>query len=102
MYEGKMIVMQVRPNYSIIYQFKPELKIEEEYIKDKKELNRKSLLYYIPFIKFLKHSANWKTGKYFLKCSKGTFASFEVEGKNIKLLKKSTKGKDYLCWNIFQ
>jgi len=83
--------MQVRPNYSIIYQFKPELKIEEEYIKDKKE-----------FIKFLKHSANWKTGKYFLKCSKGTFASFEVEGKNIKLLKKSTKGKDYLCWNIFQ
>ena len=87
----KMTVMQVRPAYSIIYQFKPQLKIDEICLKDRRT-----------FISFLKESASWKDWEYFLKCSKGTFAFFVVDGRKIVLVKRSIKGKNYLCWDYFE
>ncbi len=86
-----MTVMQVRPNYSIVYQFKPQLKVNDCHVEDKKS-----------FLKFLRESANWKDGDYFLKCSKGTFAFFAVKERRVKLVKKSVKGKSYLCWDYFE
>ena len=89
--EDKMTVMQVRPNYSIVYQFKPTLKLEKKSVKTQKDFTN--------YIKTL--STNWKDGDYFLKCTKGTFAYFNLEGSKVKLLKKSRTGKDYLCWDYF-
>lgn len=88
-----MTVMQVRPNYSIVYQFKPTLKLEKPHVKTQKD-----------FIKFIKStSENWKDGDYFLKCSQGTFAYFTIAGSKIKVSKKSkTTGKEYLCWQFFK
>lgn len=87
----KMTVMQVRPNYSIIYQFKPLLKVERRHIKSQKH-----------FVGFLKDIAiNWKDGDYFLKSNRGTFAYFNLNGSKIKLIKKSKVGKEYLCWQFF-
>ena len=89
--EDKMTVMQVRPNYSIVYQFKPILKLEKKHVKTQKD--------FTGFIKEI--SGNWKDGDYFLKSSKGTFAYFNLLGNRVKLLKKSKMGKDYLCWEYF-
>lgn len=89
--DDKMTVMQVRPNYSIVYQFKPTLKLEKKYVKTERE--------FAGFIKGI--STNWKAGDYFLKCSQGTFAYFNLNGSRIKFLKKSKMGKEYLCWEYF-
>lgn len=86
-----MTVMQVRPNYSIVYQFKPLLKLEKKHIKTQK--------HFIGFIKEV--STNWKDGDYFLKSQKGTFAYFNLNGTKVRLLKKSKFGKEYLCWQFF-
>jgi len=87
----KMTVMQVRPNYSIVYQFKPLLKVERRHVKSQKH-----------FMGFIKEVAtNWKDGDYFLKSPKGTFAYFNLTGTRVKLLKKSKMGKEYLCWQYF-
>ena len=89
--DDKMTVMQVRPNYSIVYQFKPIVKLERNHVKTQKD-----------FTGFIKNiSGNWKSGDYFLKCSKGTFAYFTLNGSRVKLLKKSRIGKEYLCWQFF-
>ena len=77
----KMTVMQVRPNYSIVYQFKPLLKVERKHIKSQKH-----------FIGFIKETAtNWKDGDYFLKSPKGTFAYFSLTGSRVRLMKKSNR-----------
>lgn len=89
--DEKMIVMQVRPHYSIVYQFKPQLKLEPCSVKTKKD--------FMGFIKDL--TFNWKDGDYFLKTTKGTFAYFNLEGRKVKLAKKSKIGKEYLCWQYF-
>ena len=87
----KMVVMQVRPNYSIVYQFKPQLKIEPSFVNTKKD-----------FVRYIKDlTTNWKDGAYFFKTSKGTFTYFNIEGRRVKLLKKSRLGKEYLCWQYF-
>jgi len=85
----EMTVMQVRPNYSIVYQFKPNVRIEKQHVKTRDD-----------FVGFLKDTTtNWKSGDYFLRCEKGSFAYFSVNGRRIKLLKKSrVTGKEYLCW----
>ena len=89
--EDKMTVMQVRSNYSIVYQFKPTLRLEKRHVKTQQE-----------FVKFLRDlTGNWKDGDYFLKSPKGTFAYFNLNGSKIKLLKKSKLGREYLCWQYF-
>lgn len=92
MIEDKMTVMQVRPNYSIVYQFKPTLKLERAHMRSQKN-----------FIKFIKStSTNWKDGNYFLKCNQGTFAYFNICGSKVKVCKKSKiTGKEYICWQYF-
>ncbi len=90
-FNDKLTVMQVRPNYSIVYQFKPLLKIERKHIKTQRH-----------FVSFIKETAaNWKDGDYFLKSEKGTFAYFNLEGSRVRLIKKSNIGKEYLCWQFF-
>ena len=89
--QDKMTVMQVRPNYSIVYQFKPLLKVERKHVK--------TIKHFTGFIKDI--AANWKDGDYFLKTPKGTFAYFNLEGNRVKLVKKSKIGKEYLCWQYF-
>jgi len=59
-FDDLMTVMQVRPNYSIVYQFKPTLKLEKRHVKTQK--------HFITHIKEL--STNWKDGSYFLKSPK--------------------------------
>ncbi len=90
-FNEKMTVMQVRPNYSIVYQFKPLVRIERRHVKTQKN-----------FVGFVKDIAgNWKDGDYFLKSSRGTFAYFNLNGSRVRLLKKSKLGKEYLCWQYF-
>ena len=89
--DDKMTVMQVRSNYSIIYQFKPTLKIDKKYVKTQQE-----------FVRYLRDlTGNWKDGDYFFKTLKGTFVYFTLNGEKIKLLKKSRLGREYLCWQYF-
>jgi hypothetical protein len=87
-----LTVMQVRPNYSIVYQFKPTIRFEKKHLRTKDN-----------FIGYLKDTTlNWKTGDYFIKCDKGSFCYFSLNGRSVKLLKKSKiTGKDYLCWQYF-
>ena len=90
-FNDKMTVMQVRPNYSIVYQFKPAVKLEKRYVKSEK--------HFVGFVREM--STNWKDGDYFLKSPKGTFAYFNLKGTKVRLLKKSKLGKEYLCWQYF-
>ncbi|HZX12596.1 MAG TPA: hypothetical protein VFE88_04035 [Candidatus Nanoarchaeia archaeon] len=89
--DEKMTVMQVRSNYSIVYQFKPTLRLEKRYVRTQQD-----------FVRYLKDlTGNWKDGDYFFKTPKGTFAYFTLNGSKVKLLKKSRLGKEYLCWQYF-
>jgi hypothetical protein len=87
-----MTVMQVRPSYSIVYQFKPILRLRKEQVHTKSD-----------FVKFIKDlTTNWKDGDYFFRSQFGTFCYFTLNGKRVNLLKKSKiTGKEYLCWEIF-
>lgn len=86
-----LTVMQVRPNYSTVYPFKPVLKISDDALKSKKE-----------FLRYIKDlTTNWKEGDYFLRGTDGTFAYFTLKGRSVKLQKKSSKGKEYICWSYF-
>lgn len=90
--EEKLTVMQVRSHYSIVYQFKPQLRLDKKDVKTQQD-----------FVKFIKElTTNWKDGDYFLKAPQGTFAYFNLNGKRVKLLKKNRFGKEYLCWGYFQ
>ena len=89
--DDKLTVMQVRSNYSIVYQFKPTLRLDKRSVKSQQD-----------FLKYLKDlTGNWKDGDYFFRSPKGTFAYFNLNGPKIKLLKKSKIGKEYLCWQFF-
>ena len=89
----KMMVMQVRPNYSIQYQFKPFLKLTQGDCLSKRDFTR--------YIKDL--TTNWKDGDYFIRSHKGTFAYFTLTGNRVRLHKKSVRtGNEYLCWQYFQ
>ena len=89
--DEKMTVMQVRSNYSIVYQFKPTLRLEKKQVKSQQDFTR--------FLKEL--TGNWKDGDYFFKTSQGTFAYFNLAGNKVKLSRKSRLGREYLCWNYF-
>ncbi len=87
-----LTVMQVRPNYSTVYPFKPALKLRGVEMETRKD-----------FIKYLKTlTVNWKDGCYFLRGEDGTFAYFTLKGRSVKLSKKSKAGKEYLCWSQFK
>lgn len=91
-FDDKVTVMQVRPLYSTVYPFKPNLKLESQHIQTKKD-----------FVRFIKSVAtNWKDGDYFLRNSQGTFAYFNLEGNKIRLMRKSKTGREYMCWNFFK
>jgi len=87
-----MTVMQVRPNYSIVYQFRPTLRLEKRHAKTRKD-----------FVTHLKDlTSTWKEGDYFLRCSQGTFCYLTLNGRSVSLQKKSkVTGKEYLCWQYF-
>lgn len=87
-----LTVMQVRPNYSIVYQFKPRLRLRQE------NVDTKSV-----FVKFIKNlTLNWKDGEYFFRSPTGTFCYFVLTGRRVSLFKKSKiTGKEYLCWDYF-
>jgi hypothetical protein len=87
-----MTVMQVRPNYSIVYQFKPQVKFDKQITETKDD-----------FVKHIKDlTQTWKDGDYFIRCSQGTFCYMTLNGRRVKLLKKSkVTGKEYLCWDYF-
>ena len=75
--DDKMTVMQVRSNYSIVYQFKPTLRLEKKQVKTQQD-----------FVKYLKElTNNWKDGDYFFKTTQGTFAYFNINGNKISLVK---------------
>ncbi len=84
-----MLVMQVRPEFSIVYKASPKIKFKEEHLKTKKE-----------FIDHLSKTArHWKEGTYFLRSNLGTFASFNVKkGSRVKLHKENKNNIPYLCW----
>jgi len=92
-FTNDMTVMQVRPNYSIVYQFKPALKIEPRHAETR-----------VDFVNHMKEvTKTWKDGDYFLRSCKGTFCYMTINGRRIKLQKKSKiTGKEYLCWDYFQ
>jgi hypothetical protein len=86
-----MLVMQVRPEFSVAYKASPKLKFRKEHLETKKDLQS-----------FLSKTAkNWKEGEYFLRSGKGTFAAFFVKkGGKITLHKENKNKVPYLVWNV--
>jgi hypothetical protein len=91
--EKPMLVMQIRPEFSVVYKANPKLKLRKEYIKSKKE-----------FTDYLAKTAkNWKEGDYFLRSGIGPFAAFNVKkGGKITLFKENKNKIPYLCWGVFK
>tara|TARA_Y100000310_G_scaffold341193_1_gene439577 strand:+ start:3593 stop:3895 length:303 start_codon:yes stop_codon:yes gene_type:complete len=89
--EKPMMVMEIRPEFSIQYKAKPKIKFKVEHLKDTKA-----------FKEFLKKTTkNWKSGNYFLRSDVGPFAGFEKNKKGtIKLQKANSKNTPYLCWQF--
>lgn len=87
----EMIVMQVRPEFSIQYKASPKIKFKEEHLENKKNLTE-----------FLsKITKNWKDGQYFVRSDIGPFAGFQIKkGSKIKLLKENQNRNPYLCWGL--
>ena len=87
-----MMVMQVRPEFSIQYKASPRIKFKTEHFSDRKS-----------FQEFLtKTSKTWKEGHYFLRSELGPFAGFRVKkGSKVSLLKENNSKVPYLCWGIF-
>lgn len=85
-----MLVMEVRPEFSILYKANPKIHIKKEHLKTKHT-----------FQDFLAKSAkNWKQGYYFLRSDIGPFAGFFVKkGGKITLYKEAKNNTPYLCWN---
>lgn len=88
-FEKPMIVMQVRPEFSIQYKANPKLRFKKEHLKTKKA-----------FVEHLsKITKNWKAGEYYLRSSNGPFASFIVKkGGKVTLIKEAKNRMPYLCW----
>ncbi|MSR86431.1 hypothetical protein EXS74_03475 [Candidatus Woesearchaeota archaeon] len=89
--EKPMLVMQIRPEFSIIYKANPKLKLKIEYLKTKRE-----------FTDYLtKTTKNWKEGEYFLRSNLGPFAGFHVKkGAKVTLFKENKNKVPYLCWAL--
>jgi hypothetical protein len=87
-----MLVMQVRPEFSVVYKASPKIKFKNEHLEDKKI-----------FQAFLSKTAkNWKEGEYFLRSGVGTFAAFFVKKGGKVTLHKVNKNKvPYLIWSVF-
>lgn len=87
-----MLVMQVRPEFSIVYKASPKLKLKDQHLKTKQV-----------FVDYLSKTAkNWKEGHYFLRSPLGTFAAFYVKkGGKVLLYKESKQKIPYLCWGYF-
>ena len=87
--ENPMLVMQVRPEFSVIYKANPKLKLKREYLKTRKV-----------FSDYLsKQTKNWKEGEYFLRSGIGTFAAFHVKkGGKVTLFKENKNKVPYLVW----
>ena len=87
-----MMVMEIRPEFSIQYKASPKLKLKKEHICDKKA-----------FIEHLKKTTkNWKSGRYFLRSDVGPFAEFHISKERKFVLEKENKHKmPYLCWQFF-
>jgi len=85
-----MMVMEVRPEFSIQYKANPKLKLRPEHLKTKTE-----------FQKFLKKTTkNWKQGNYFLRSQIGPFAGFDIKkGGKLTLKKEAKNNIPYLCWS---
>jgi len=85
-----MLVMQVRPEFSIVYKASPKIKFKEEHFNTRKE-----------FVTYLSRTAkHWKEGTYFLRSDSGPFASFFVKkGGKITLHKENKNNVPYLCWS---
>ncbi len=88
--EKPMLVMQVRPEFSVIYKANPKMKLKKEHLKTKKV-----------FSDYLcKQTKNWKEGEYFLRSGLGTFAAFYVKkGGRVTLFKENKNKNPYLCWS---
>tara|TARA_Y100000310_G_C20636348_1_gene791368 strand:+ start:1034 stop:1336 length:303 start_codon:yes stop_codon:yes gene_type:complete len=86
-----MMVMEMRPEFSIQYKAKPKIKFKAEHFKDKKSFKE--------FIQ--KTTKNWKSGRYFLRSEVGPFVEFQKskEGK-VKLHKENNKNIPYMCWQF--
>jgi len=84
-----MMVMEMRPEFSIQYKANPKLKIRKEHLKTKKT-----------FQDFLKKTTkNWKKGTYFLRSDIGPFAGFLLNNGKIQLKKEAKNNTPYLCWS---
>jgi len=88
--EKPMLVMQVRPEFSIIYKANPKIKFKKEHLKTRKD-----------FKTYLSKTAkNWKEGTYFLRSGDGTFAQFYVKkGGKVTLHKENKNNLPFLCWD---
>ena len=90
-----MFVMQVRPEFSIVYKANPKIKFKEEHLNSRKE-----------FTKFLSKTAkHWKEGDYFIRpgMGMGTFAAFYVKkGGKVTLHKENKNNVPYLVWTYFR
>jgi hypothetical protein len=85
-----MMVMEMRPEFSIQYKANPKLKLKIEDLKTKKS-----------FQSFLSKTAkNWKQGNYFLRSDVGPFAGFNLKkGGKVTLKKETNNSTPYLCWS---
>jgi len=89
--EKPMLVMQIRPEFSIVYKANPKLKLKKHHLKTKKD-----------FTEYLsKTTRTWKEGEYFLRSPIGPFAGFQVKkGGKIILFKENKNKVPYLCWTM--
>ena len=89
--EKPMLVMQVRPEFSIIYKANPKVKLKKEHLRTQRE-----------FTDYLTRvTKNWKEGDYFLRSHLGPFAGFHVrKGGKVMLYKENKSKVPYLCWSF--
>ncbi|MBI5871954.1 hypothetical protein HZB88_02615 [archaeon] len=82
------MVMEMRPEFSLIYKTCPELRVRKEHLKSTKIFKE-----YIG-----KVARQWKSGRYYLRSSIGPFASFNIKDKKVNLIRESNGRQPYLCW----
>ena len=89
--DKEMMVMQVRPEFSIQYKASPKIKFKVEHLENKKAL-----------VEFLaKKTKHWKEGDYFLRSHLGPFAGFFVKkGGKVTLHKENQNRVPYICWSV--
>ncbi len=78
--EKPFMVMEMRPEFSLVYRTCPELRLRKEHLKSVKV-----------FREYLERAARqWKNGRYYLRSSIGPFASFYVKDRRISLVREAT------------